>query len=130
MANLGMAAKIAKLKPDVVHLSSCLVSSSPGSPYFKAEKLAALIEKKTWFKITLGTHDYHCSPLLQAQPISDWQMEEAESPMCPVSANGTVWQSRWSVLTNGENVTSVGWIYSWSLPYLICTLNLPVQRQH
>ena len=59
VANLGMAAKISELEPDVVHLSSCLVNSIPGCPYFKAEELAALIEEKTSFKVTLGTHDYH-----------------------------------------------------------------------
>jgi len=59
MANLGMSAKISELKPDAVHLSSCLVNSRPGCPYFKAEELASLIKKNTSFEVILGTHDYH-----------------------------------------------------------------------
>jgi len=57
--NLGMAAKISELKPDRVYLSSCLVNAQPGCPYFKPEALASLIEEKTSFKVSLGTHNYH-----------------------------------------------------------------------
>lgn len=57
--NLGMAVRLSELEPDVVHLSSCLVNGQPGCPYFKPEELASLIEEKTSFKVTLGSHHYH-----------------------------------------------------------------------
>ena len=57
--NLSMAARLSELKPDAVHLSSCLVKAEPGCPYFKPEELASLIEEKTSLEVILGSHDYH-----------------------------------------------------------------------
>lgn len=57
--NLGMAMKLSEIKPDVVHLSSCLVNSKPGCPYSTPEEMASIIEGKTGMKVILGTHDYH-----------------------------------------------------------------------
>ena len=57
--NLGMAAKLAEVKPDEVYLSSCLVNAKPGCPYFTAEELAAVITAKTGIPVKQGTHDYH-----------------------------------------------------------------------
>jgi predicted metal-binding protein len=57
--NVGMAMKLSEIKPDEIHLSSCLVNAQPGCPYASAEDMAAIIEKKFGVKVQLGTHDYH-----------------------------------------------------------------------
>ncbi len=56
--NVGMTAKLAEMKPDVVHLSSCLASAKPGCPYFTAEEMAEAITNKTGIPVALGTHEY------------------------------------------------------------------------
>ncbi len=56
---LGMAAKMSEMKPDIIHLSSCLVGAKPGCPYTSAEELAKILEEATGIKVILGTHDYH-----------------------------------------------------------------------
>ena len=58
-ANLGMAMKLSELKPDVVYLSTCLVSAKPECPYTNADELAGILEDKTGVKIIKGSHDYH-----------------------------------------------------------------------
>lgn len=57
--NLGMAAKLSGIKPDVVYLSSCLVTARPRCPYATPEELAAILTDKTGAPVILGTHDYH-----------------------------------------------------------------------
>lgn len=57
--NLGMATKLSELKPDVIHLSSCLVNAKPGCPYGKPEDFADIIQQKTGINVILGTHEYH-----------------------------------------------------------------------
>ncbi len=57
--NIGMAIKLAEIKPDEIYLSSCLVNAKPGCPYASAEEMANIIEKKTGINVKLGTHDYH-----------------------------------------------------------------------
>lgn len=57
--NIGMTMKLSELKPDTIHLSSCLVNAKPECPYIKPEELAKLIENKTGIPVILGTHDYH-----------------------------------------------------------------------
>jgi predicted metal-binding protein len=57
--NAGMAIKISELKPDAIHLSSCLVNASPACPYGEPEQFAEIIQKKTGVPVTLGTHEYH-----------------------------------------------------------------------
>ena len=56
---LGMAAKLAETKPDVIHFSTCLANAKPDCPYFKPEELKELVEKKFGIPVVLGTHDYH-----------------------------------------------------------------------
>ncbi len=56
---MGMAMKLSEIKPDVIHLSSCLVNAKPGCPYSNAEEMAGILEKKTGITVKLGTHDYH-----------------------------------------------------------------------
>jgi len=57
--NMGMAMKLAEIKPDVIHLSACLVNAKPGCPYATAEEMAALLQEKTGVPVVLGTHEYH-----------------------------------------------------------------------
>ncbi len=57
--NMGMTIKLSEIKPDVIHLSSCLVNAKPGCPYASPEELAEILESKTGLKVVLGTHDYH-----------------------------------------------------------------------
>ena len=57
--NMGMAMKLSETKPDVIHLSSCLVNPKPGCPYGSAEEFAQILETNTGIKVVLGTHDYH-----------------------------------------------------------------------
>lgn len=57
--NIGMAAKLSEIKPDEIHLSSCLVNARPGCPYAGAEEMAEFIQKKTGIDVKLGTHEYH-----------------------------------------------------------------------
>ena len=57
--NMGMATKLSEIKPDVIHLSSCLVNAKPGCPYATPEELAGVLEDKTGIKVVLGTHEYH-----------------------------------------------------------------------
>ncbi|MCF8069979.1 MAG: CGGC domain-containing protein [Desulfobacterales bacterium] len=56
---IGMSMKMAEIKPDVIHLSSCMVGAKPGCPYASAEEMAQIIEEKTGIKVIMGTHDYH-----------------------------------------------------------------------
>jgi len=58
-STLGMAMKLSEMKPDVIHLSSCLVNAKPGCPYTSGEELAEILENNTGIKVVLGTHDYH-----------------------------------------------------------------------
>lgn len=57
--NLGMAAKLSEIKPDLVYFSSCMANAKPGCPYGSAEEMAEIVESKTGVKVILGTHDYH-----------------------------------------------------------------------
>ncbi|MFO7987280.1 MAG: CGGC domain-containing protein [Desulfatiglandaceae bacterium] len=58
-SNMGMALKLSEIKPDVIHLSSCLTNAKPGCPYATPEELAGILENTTGIKVVLGTHDYH-----------------------------------------------------------------------
>ncbi len=57
--NVGMFMKLSESRPDVIHLSSCLVNAKPSCPYSSAEELAQILEGKTGIKVVAGTHDYH-----------------------------------------------------------------------
>jgi len=57
--NVGMAAKLSQIKPDVVYLSSCLVNAKPGCPYASPEDLAKILEGKVGAPVIMGTHEYH-----------------------------------------------------------------------
>ncbi len=58
-SNMGMAIKLSEMKPDVIHLSTCLANAEPGCPYTNAEDIAKALEDKTGVKVVVGTHDYH-----------------------------------------------------------------------
>ena len=51
--------RLSEIKPDVIHLSACLVEANPECPYTNPEELAKILENKTGIKVVLGTHDYH-----------------------------------------------------------------------
>ena len=57
--NLGMAMKLSELRPDAIHLSSCLVYAKPGCPYSDVDEIARILEGKHGIKVIPGTHDYH-----------------------------------------------------------------------
>ena len=57
--NTGLAIKMSEMKPDVIHLSTCMVNAKPECPYTTPEEKAQIIEGKTGIKVILGTHDYH-----------------------------------------------------------------------
>jgi len=47
------------VKPDAIHLSSCMVNARPGCPYATADEFAQLLHKKVGVPVTLGSHAYH-----------------------------------------------------------------------
>jgi predicted metal-binding protein len=57
--NTGMAIKLSEMKPDVIHLSSCMANAKPKCPYASPEEMAAILQEKTGVPVVLGTHDYH-----------------------------------------------------------------------
>ena len=57
--NTGMAMKMSEIKPDTIHLSSCLANAKPDCPYSSAEQFAQILENKFEIPVILGTHDYH-----------------------------------------------------------------------
>jgi predicted metal-binding protein len=57
--NLGMAMKLSGIKPDVIHLSSCMADAKPGCPYTSPQEMADILKKNTGIEVILGTHDYH-----------------------------------------------------------------------
>ncbi len=59
MPTVGMAMKLSQIKPDAIHLSSCLVNAKPGCPYSTPEEMAQILESKTGIPVVMGTHDYH-----------------------------------------------------------------------
>ncbi len=56
---VGLSMKMSEIKPDVIHLSTCLVNAKPGCPYSNADEMAKILEEKTGLKVVKGTHDYH-----------------------------------------------------------------------
>ena len=57
--NVGMAIRLSEIRPDRIHLSSCMANAKPGCPYASAEEMAQVIEGKTGVPVVQGTHDYH-----------------------------------------------------------------------
>lgn len=57
--SIGMAIKLSEIKPDKIHLSSCLANAVPGCPYTDTNNLARILEEKTGIPVIKGTHDYH-----------------------------------------------------------------------
>lgn len=57
--NVGMAIKLSEIKPEAIHLSTCLANARPGCPYGGAEEFKKILEGKTGVPVILGTHDYH-----------------------------------------------------------------------
>lgn len=59
VTNMGLAIKMSEMKPDAIHLSSCMVNAIPACPYASAEDMAKIVESKTGIRVIMGTHDYH-----------------------------------------------------------------------
>ncbi|UCG51455.1 MAG: CGGC domain-containing protein [Candidatus Latescibacterota bacterium] len=59
LPNLGMTMQLSGIKPDVIHLSTCLASAKPECPYTNAEEMAKMIHTKTGIPVVQGTHEYH-----------------------------------------------------------------------
>ncbi len=59
LPTVGMAMKLSEIKPDLIHLSSCLVNAKPGCPYSSADEFAQILENTSGIKVIQGTHDYH-----------------------------------------------------------------------
>ena len=59
LPNLGMTMHMLEMKPDVIHLSSCLVKAKPECPHTSAEEMAKMIHNKTGIPVVQGTHEYH-----------------------------------------------------------------------
>ena len=59
LANAGMSIKLSEMKPDVIHLSSCLANAKPDCPYRTPDELAKMLKEKTGIEVISGTHDYH-----------------------------------------------------------------------
>ncbi len=59
MPTIGMTMKLSETKPDVIHLSSCMVNAKPDCPYATVDEKIKMIEGKTGIKVVRGTHDYH-----------------------------------------------------------------------
>jgi len=57
--NTSLAMKLSEMKPDTIHLSSCLVKAKPGCPYGSGEEFASILGARTGVEVVLGTHDYH-----------------------------------------------------------------------
>ena len=57
--NTGMAMKLSEIKPDKIHLSSCMVNAKPECPNRKVEDLRAMLKDKFDVEVVEGTHDYH-----------------------------------------------------------------------
>lgn len=58
-SDLGMAARLSEIEPNVVHFITCMAKAHPGCPHIKAEDTAKLVEEKTGIKVILGTNDHH-----------------------------------------------------------------------
>ncbi|MEW6076297.1 MAG: CGGC domain-containing protein [Thermodesulfobacteriota bacterium] len=58
VANVGMAIKALEIKPDAIHLSSCMAKAVPGCPYTNPEEMAKALEDKFGIKVIAGTHSY------------------------------------------------------------------------
>ncbi|MCX7823818.1 MAG: CGGC domain-containing protein [Syntrophobacterales bacterium] len=56
--NMKMAMKLSDMKPDAIHMSTCMVKAQPGCPYYKPEDMAKMIESNFGIPVIMGTHEY------------------------------------------------------------------------
>jgi len=50
--------KLSEIKPETIHLSSCLVNAKPDCPHRKVEDLVSMLENKFGIDVVQGTHEY------------------------------------------------------------------------
>lgn len=55
--DVGMLSSLLQLKPDIIHLSFCLVNASQPCPLGSSSKFARLLLDKTGIPVILGTHN-------------------------------------------------------------------------
>lgn len=58
LSNIGMAVKLSGIKPDAVHLTSCMATAKPGCPYLSMEDVSKMIADKFNVPVVQGTHEY------------------------------------------------------------------------
>jgi len=58
LSNMGMAMKLSEIKPDVIHLTSCMAGAKPGCPYLKMDEISVMITEKFGIPVVMGTHEY------------------------------------------------------------------------
>lgn len=70
---LVQSEELSGIRPDAVHISTCLTQVKPKCPYRSPEDLARLIENKTGIPVILGSHPYPHDG--QKQPPADMPTE-------------------------------------------------------
>ena len=55
---LVQSEELSGIRPDAIHISTCLTQVKPKCPYRSTEELARLIENKTGIPVVLGSHPY------------------------------------------------------------------------
>lgn len=58
LSNIGMAIKLSEIKPDVIHLTSCMAIAKPGCPHLDMEEISRMITEKFAIPVVMGTHEY------------------------------------------------------------------------
>ncbi|MEW5947025.1 MAG: CGGC domain-containing protein [bacterium] len=58
LSNIGMAIKLSEIKPDVIHLTSCMATAKPGCPHLDMEEISRMITEKFSVPVIMGTHEY------------------------------------------------------------------------
>ncbi len=58
ITNIGMAMKLSEIKPDIIHLTSCMATAKPGCPHLDMEEIARMITEKFEIPVVMGTHEY------------------------------------------------------------------------
>ncbi len=55
---LVQSKELSGIRPDAIHISTCLTDVKPKCPYWGPQELARLIESKTGIPVVLGSHPY------------------------------------------------------------------------
>ncbi len=58
LSNIGMAIKLSGIKPDAIHLTSCMAGAKPGCPHLDMKEISGMITEKFGVPVVMGTHAY------------------------------------------------------------------------